>query len=244
MASNVIGKKYSTNEITDPPNPHHASIYCPWWDYEESYSLWKRKKCSRGRYGQTANERWVVTLHPSFCWPEVLQWRARPLKRAKRMRGPYGAAHQALSPHPGHGCSQPCALHSTPGGCSSRQPQGQSAQPTEVSGGRCSRSALQTCSVAKVAFSPCCYGMDSNSFTAAEPTALKDRSSFQMTQDIVLRQTRNNLPMSSFEHHPFNKQPGFFQCLKSHGLNIYMQLLQYQLFQLCLLSAAALSKYW
>lgn len=75
----------------------------------------REKKYSRGRYGQTVNERWiVVTLCPSFCWPEVLQWRACPLKQAKGMWGPPTAAHQALSPHPGHGRSQPCALHSTP----------------------------------------------------------------------------------------------------------------------------------
>lgn len=49
--------------------------------------------------------------------------------------------------------------------------------------------------------------------------------------------------MFSFKHRPFNKQPGFFQCLKSHGLNICMQLLQHQLFQLCLSNAAALNKY-
>lgn len=95
----------------------------------------------------------------------------------------------------------------------------------------------------KAASSPCCYGMDRNSFTAAEPIALKDRNSSQMTQDIVLRQTRSNFPMYSFKHHPFNKQPGLVQCLKSHGLNICMQLLQHQLFQLCLSSAAVLSKY-
>lgn len=48
----------------------------------------REKKCSRGRYGQTVNKRWVVTLHPSFCWPEVLQWSACSLKQMKQMWGP------------------------------------------------------------------------------------------------------------------------------------------------------------
>lgn len=209
----------------------------------------RENKCSGGRYGQTVTKRWAVTLCPSFCWLEVLQRRVCPCKQAERMWGPYTGCLQAPSPSwPWivRGCTSPVHSAQHPAGCSSRQPQGhstQSTQPTPVSGGRCSRSVLQTCYVAKP-LPPCCYGMDRNSVTAAEPIALRDRNSSQMTQDIVLRQTRSNFPMSSFKHNPFNKQPGFFQCLKSHGLNICMQLLQHQLVQLCLSSAAALSKYW
>lgn len=146
-------------------------------------------------------------------------------------------ARQAPSPHAGCGGSQPCARCTAP-----LRAAAPGTQPTQVPGGHCSTSVLQSCSVGS-ASSPHCYGMDRNSFTAAEPIALKDRNSYQMTQDIVLRQTRSNFPMFSFKCCPFNKQPGFSQCLKSHGLNICMQLLQHQLFQLCLSSAAALSKY-
>lgn len=41
----------------------------------------RENKCSRGRYGQRVNERWIVTLCPSLFWPEVLPWRACPLKQ-------------------------------------------------------------------------------------------------------------------------------------------------------------------
>lgn len=101
-------------------------------------------------------------------------------------------ARQAHAPMPVRVQPAPCMAHSTPAGCSSRQPQGHSTQPTQMSGGHCSTSVLQSCSVAS-ASSPR-YGMDRNSFTAAEPIALKVRNSSQMTQDIVLRQTRSNFP--------------------------------------------------
>lgn len=229
-----VGKKYWTNEITDPPNPHQPSMYCLWWDYEESYSSWKRKEMHKGQIW--TDSKWEMGSH----FTPFLLLRFCPLKQAEQMWGPHTQPARLWAPMPAvgaaspvHGAQHPCGL----------QLQGHSTQPTQVPGGHCSTSVLQSCSVGS-ASSPHCYGLDRNSFIAAEPIALKDRNSYQMTQDIVLRQTRSNFPMFSFKCCPFNKQSGFFQCLKSHGLNICMQLLQHQLFQLCLSSAAALSKYW
>lgn len=135
----------------------------------------------------------------------------------------------------------PCAAHSTPAPGSPRDRAHSLHKCQEATvPHQCRRPAPWQSSFPPT---PCCYGMNRNSFTAAEPIPLKDRDSSQMTQDIVLRQTRSNFPMFSFKRRPFNKQSGFFQRLKSHGLNICMQLLQHQLFQLCLSSAAALSKH-
>lgn len=78
----------------------------------------RKKKCSRGRYGEIVNKRQAVTSCPSFCWLEVLQARPCPLKQAKRMRGPHTAAHQLWAPIPAvgaaspvHDAQHPCRLH-------------------------------------------------------------------------------------------------------------------------------------
>lgn len=209
----------------------------------------RENKCSGGRYGQTVTKRWAVTLCPSFCWLEVLQRRVCPCKQAERMWDPTLAASR-LRAHPGHGLSVGapalCTAHSTLQAAAPGSPRDTVHRVHSLHQWQEAAVPDQCCRPApwQSSFLPCCYGMDRNSVTAAEPITLRDRNSSQMTQDIVLRQTRSNFPMSSFKHNPFNKQPGFFQCLKSHGLNICMQLLQHQLVQLCLSSAAALSKYW
>lgn len=198
----------------------------------------REKKCSRGRYGQTVNKRWAVTLCPSFLWQsfavEGLSTQTNNTDVRSTQCCPAGSEPHARGGQPALGTMHRALQAAAPGSPGDRVHSLQRGQ----------ESAAPDLLSAKGASSPCCYGTDRNSFTAAEPITSKDRNSSQMTQDIVLRQSRSNFPMFSFKHHPFNKQPGFFQCLKSHGLNICMQLLQHQLFQLCLSNAAALNKHW
>ena len=127
---------------------------------------------------------------PSFCCLELLQSRACPLTQAKRARADHTLlpgskppawprVHGAASP--AHDAQQSCGLEleAAPGTegrvCSALR---------EMSGGHYFRPVRADLLSGNVASSPlewgqaCCYGMDTSSLTAAEPTALKSQEQF------------------------------------------------------------------